>query len=605
MNEQATKTIDMAVQAATAYGREDLASRLAATRRRLMDPEVRVLIVGEFKQGKSSLVNALLNAPVCPVDDDIATSVPTTVRHALEPAASVTFEPDEEHPEPRIEQTTMAELATYASEGGNPENRRRVRTVDVGIPRRLLEGGLVLIDTPGVGGLGSIHTAMTVAALAMADAVVFTSDASQEFTGPELEFLDMALGACPFVCFVMTKVDFYPEWKRIKDINEEHLRRRGVTAELMPTSAFLRQQAVRNEDRMLNTESGYPPLVSYLRDEVVGNAERRDVTMAVGDLRDVVGQLESSFRSEREMLEDPDRIAEVTRRLDQAREKAQELKSQAARWQITLNDGIADHSAEFDHALRARMRTTLRAAEEAIDEQDPAEVWEEFETWLHQRVSHDLAQTYLELTKQTDDLSYRVAEHFADGGSAVNIDLDPAEALRRANAITVRTQADATDPSLLGAGLTAMRGSYGGFLMFGMMARMAGMAMVNPATAAIGILMGGKAVRDERKRQVTIRRQQAKVTARQFIDDASFAAGKDLRDSLRAIQRNLRDHYSDRAEELNRSITESMTAAKSAASADQAERERRMRDVLAELKRLEALRGQVDKLAVGIEPGST
>ena len=43
---------------------------------------MRVLVVGEFKQGKSQLVNALVNAPVCPVDDDIATAVPTVVRHA-------------------------------------------------------------------------------------------------------------------------------------------------------------------------------------------------------------------------------------------------------------------------------------------------------------------------------------------------------------------------------------------------------------------------------------------------------------------------------------------------------------------------------------------
>jgi len=78
----AVALVDLALKATTAYKRPDLARRLQQTRQRLSDPNVRVLIVGEFKQGKSQLLNALVNAPVCPVDDDIATAVPTVVRYA-------------------------------------------------------------------------------------------------------------------------------------------------------------------------------------------------------------------------------------------------------------------------------------------------------------------------------------------------------------------------------------------------------------------------------------------------------------------------------------------------------------------------------------------
>ena len=47
-----------------------------------------IVVAGEFKQGKSSLVNALVGAPVCPVDDDAATAVPTFVRHGEKAGAS-------------------------------------------------------------------------------------------------------------------------------------------------------------------------------------------------------------------------------------------------------------------------------------------------------------------------------------------------------------------------------------------------------------------------------------------------------------------------------------------------------------------------------------
>ena len=72
---EAIQLVEVATKATTAYHRPDLTARLGRTKERLADPAVRVLVVGEFKQGKSQLVNSLVSAPVCPVDDDIATSV--------------------------------------------------------------------------------------------------------------------------------------------------------------------------------------------------------------------------------------------------------------------------------------------------------------------------------------------------------------------------------------------------------------------------------------------------------------------------------------------------------------------------------------------------
>src|ERR1700759_5796543 len=85
----AIQAVELAVKAATAYQRPDLAARARQALQRLQNPRVRVLVVGEFKQGKSMLVNALLNAPICPIDDDISTSVPTVVRYAESPSVTL------------------------------------------------------------------------------------------------------------------------------------------------------------------------------------------------------------------------------------------------------------------------------------------------------------------------------------------------------------------------------------------------------------------------------------------------------------------------------------------------------------------------------------
>ena len=68
--------VDMATQAAQVFGRADLVDRLRRARRSLDDPGIHVVVAGEFKKGKSSLVNALLGAAACPVDDDVATASP-------------------------------------------------------------------------------------------------------------------------------------------------------------------------------------------------------------------------------------------------------------------------------------------------------------------------------------------------------------------------------------------------------------------------------------------------------------------------------------------------------------------------------------------------
>ena len=71
---QLIELVDQGIALAVSLDRADLRRRLEQTKDRLLDPSIRVIVVGEFKQGKSQLVNAVVNAPVCPVDDDIATA---------------------------------------------------------------------------------------------------------------------------------------------------------------------------------------------------------------------------------------------------------------------------------------------------------------------------------------------------------------------------------------------------------------------------------------------------------------------------------------------------------------------------------------------------
>ncbi len=150
-------------------GRADLAERASVAAARLRRPATVVCVVGEFKQGKSSLINALLGQPVCPVDDDLATSAITLVRWGEQPAAVVRrkAESGAAGDPPTTETIPIEQVGDWVSEIGNPGNHKRVERVDIVVPSALLKQGLVIVDTPGMGGLGAGHAAATLSFLAV------------------------------------------------------------------------------------------------------------------------------------------------------------------------------------------------------------------------------------------------------------------------------------------------------------------------------------------------------------------------------------------------------------------------------------------------------
>ena len=108
--------------------------------------------------------------------------------------------------------------------------------------------------------------------------------------------------------------------------------------------------------------------------------------------------------------------------------------------------------------------------------------------------------------------------------------------------------------------------------------------------------MGGKAIGDERKKLVTRRQAEAKAAMRRYIDDVTFQVAKDSRDRLRAVQRDLRDHFTAQADQLKRSLLESQQAAERAVKASRAEREARLAEIAKELEQLDLVRRQARAL---------
>jgi len=173
--------LDKALDELAALGNEADREQIESLRERLAAARLRVLVAGEAKRGKSTLINALLGREVLPAGVTPLTSVATAVRYGDDPRVQVRFADGHEEKQPL---TALPDLVT---ERGNPGNRRRVADVTVYLDAPLLAHGVELVDTPGTGSVFERDTVAAHAALETMDAAVFVLAADPPVSAAERE----------------------------------------------------------------------------------------------------------------------------------------------------------------------------------------------------------------------------------------------------------------------------------------------------------------------------------------------------------------------------------------------------------------------------------
>jgi hypothetical protein len=321
---------------------------------------------------------------------------------------------------------------------------------------------------------------------------------------------------------------------------------------------------------------------------VGGSAEPKLAQDAAVEVIALCDQLDGKFKAERDALADPEAAQRVVDELTMVKSKVESLKTAAAKWNQTLSDGTGDLTSDIDHDLRTRIREVIAEAERAIESSDPADTWPEMESWLQARTADELLANYELLRRRATELSEQVGEHFREAsGSLRRLTVhDPRRAVAGAE---VDHNMDLKKMRAVKQVMVAFKSAYGGAIMFGVVGSMVGIAL-GPISVGIGLVMGHRGLREEKKRQAEKRRSEAKNAVRRYCDKVIFMASKDSKDALRRVQRELRDYYNGIAEELNQSNAQALAAATSAAKQTQAEREKRLKNVNAELARVAELR---------------
>jgi signal recognition particle receptor subunit beta len=258
--------------------RSELEGRFDSEVKRIELGLFRIVIMGEIKKGKTSFINALLGTPyLLPVESDIATSVVFKVVSGPKRKFKIFFKPDFDtgnRPEP-IE-VAQSQLRDYGTESGNPRNKKGVDFIEVEEPNPMLSEGIVIVDTPGVGGLFKAHRDVSWRYAPNADAIFFVLDSAESvMSSDEVNFLkELRDKLKKQVFFVQTKIDAVDseQWETWRDRNKSILQKEvGIpenNIKYFPISSNLKNIADETHDGELLQASGFVEFLDFIHSDL-------------------------------------------------------------------------------------------------------------------------------------------------------------------------------------------------------------------------------------------------------------------------------------------------------------------------------------------------
>ena len=195
-------------QIAHEFGSERVEEDARNLSERLKEGRFYVACVGQFKRGKSTLLNALVGDPMLPTGVVPITTVPTILRYGEKRSARVRFEGGS------WKDFAPEELVQYVSEEQNPENAKGVTGVEVFVASPLLSDGMCLVDTPGLGSIFARNTAATQAFVPQIDAAIIVVGADPPIAREELALVEEVGKHVRQLLVVLNKADRATEAER-------------------------------------------------------------------------------------------------------------------------------------------------------------------------------------------------------------------------------------------------------------------------------------------------------------------------------------------------------------------------------------------------------
>lgn len=165
-----------------------------------------VAVVGEFKRGKSTFINALLGQDILPSDVNPCSATLNRVTYGVAPRVQIVYR------DGREEEIAIDQLADYVTKltSESEEKAIHIKEAVVHYPVFYCQNNVDIIDTPGLNDDASM-TEVTLSVLPHVDAAIMVIMAQSPFAESEQKFLETKLLTNDLgrIIFVVTGVDRY------------------------------------------------------------------------------------------------------------------------------------------------------------------------------------------------------------------------------------------------------------------------------------------------------------------------------------------------------------------------------------------------------------
>jgi len=336
----------------------DEARGLAA---RISEGRFYVASVGQFKRGKSTLINALTGEPVLPVGFVPVTTVPTVVRFGEQPKARVQAR------DGSWREIGVSDLKQYVSEEHNPENSKAVNGVEVFVPSPLLAAGMCLVDTPGLGSVFAGNTAATQAFIPHIDAALVVVGADPPLAGEELALVEVIARQVQDLIVVLNKADRATDEERAaamgftRQLLEKRLHR--SVRPVLEVSAAERIQGRGPERDWAKLIEELQRLVQDSGRQLVRAACERGIERLSEELLVIISEEREAL--ERPLEESERRIAAMKETIARAERSMRDLGFLFMAEQRHLSDVLADRHRAFLVSVLPRANQELQIALES------------------------------------------------------------------------------------------------------------------------------------------------------------------------------------------------------------------------------------------------
>jgi hypothetical protein len=341
-------------------------------------------------------------------------------------------------------------------------------------------------------------------------------------------------------------------------------------------------------------------LIKALDEGVVTPAKEHAAERSIGDVHAIVSVVRAGLVEEQRLLADPNAAAEALAELEQAKTRLEYLRGPGAKWAVIVGDRVADLSNDITYQFRAAMRSVSDWMDEQIEAMSKGNEWDEMVRDMQTQVADSVTEGFVAIERGCGDIEAEVIELLQEEqlglpertGRDHSVDVT---SLWNAKPLDEKT---AAGKRAFQTSVSGIRGVQSGMYMFSSIGSWlptaAGALLIaNPVLIGAGALFGGMQLLDERKKKVTMRRQSARTQVRSFLDNVQFEVGNEIATMVREVQRDLRDEFTDRLGELQRTYTETGQRAQADVQKSQQERQQRSAQVGSMLEALKSIEGLV------------